>query len=82
MSKLSKSQKKKKKEEFLKNYSSLIIEKYYPKAKLYPHFIKIEINGVECDYYPGAERLNRITNKTNQWHDLSHADFLNHLGIK
>lgn len=81
MKKLSKVQKRKKKEEFLESYASIIIEKYYPKAKLYPHFIKIEIDGVECDYYPGAERINRIKGKTNEWSDLSHKDFLAHLQI-
>jgi hypothetical protein len=75
MKKLSKLQKKIKKEEFIKTYSPSIIEKYYPNVKIFPHFIKIEIGGVECDYYPGAERINRITS-SNGWSDLNHQDFL------
>jgi hypothetical protein len=79
--KLSKQQKKIKKERFMADFGGDLVSKYYPKVKLFPHFIKIEIDGIECDYYPGAERLNRITNKTNEWSDLNHQDFLNHLVV-
>ena len=80
MTKISNHQKKIKKEEFMNNYSALLIEKFYPNIKIFQHFIKIDIDGVECHYYPGAERINRKW-CGNQWSDLNHADFLNLLQI-
>jgi len=64
---------------FLRNYSASIMEQYT--AKVYPHFIKIEIAGVECDYYPGAGKINRIINGRNEWSDLEPEDLLKHLNI-
>ena len=72
------------KEDFLKNYSGIIIAKLYPKAKVYAHFIKVEISGIEYDYYPGAQmknndgygRINNVTKLPNVWGDLSNKQFL------
>ena len=77
------------KEEFFKMYSAEILMR--SPAKFYHAHIKVEIDGVECDYYPGAQqkidrtkygRLNRIDGGTNNWSDLDHKDFLSLLKIE
>lgn len=72
------------KQEFFENYTAIIIERLFPDVKIFPHFIKVEVNGIEYDYYPGGEmklsegygRINNCTKIPNVWSDLSHKDFL------
>ena len=70
-------------EEFFKNYSDKIM--MATNVNYYDAHIKVWIDGVECDYYPGAPqkidqtkwgRLNRRTGGDNNWSDLDHKDFL------
>jgi hypothetical protein len=70
------------KEEFFEDFSSLIIEKYYPDVKMFAHHLKIKLNGVEYDYYPGAERICKKVNGVYKWRDLTISEFLNKLQIK
>lgn len=76
---MTKKEKRERKDQFMKNYAAEILIKY--PAVVYPHFIKIEISGVECDYYPGAGRLNRIINGKNNWSDVEPEDLLKFLKI-
>jgi hypothetical protein len=71
------------KEEFFEEYSSIIIAKYYPKVKMFQHHIKIEINGIEFDYYPGGQRLCKIeSGRYNKYVDFTIKEFLDMLQIK
>ena len=80
--KLTKLQKKIKKEQFFEEYSMAILSKYGTKVEFHQHFIKIKMGGVVCDYYPGGERLNKIVNNGYDWSDLSNEEFLKMIGIK
>lgn len=75
-----KKQKSIQKTQFLETYSDLIIKKHYPNVKIYPNFLKVIIDGVEWDYYPGAERGFRV--HTKSWFDISIPEFLKMLNIK
>lgn len=68
---MTKKEKRLKKENFMRQYSLSLIERY--NAIIYPHFVKISLNGVVYDYYPGACKINEI-DKLN-WQDLSHEEF-------
>jgi len=76
---MTKKQKRIRKEEFIKEHSMALVQNF--NCKIYQHHLKIEIKGVECDYYPGAGRLNRIINGKYEWSDLEPDDFLKLIGL-
>lgn len=71
---MSKKENKLKKDLFFKNHSIFLLEKG---AKIYPHFVKLVVRDDHYDYYPGAEKLNKISpGQKNHWVDLSNDEFI------
>jgi hypothetical protein len=78
---MTKAQMRKRKEWFLQTYSVKIMEKY--NARVYPHFIKIDIAGQEYDYYPGKGSLNKVLGpRSNQWSSIEPEEFLKLINIQ
>lgn len=82
MKKLTQREKNIRKEEFFKEWSYELI-KLTPTPKFYNHFIKVEIAGIEYDYYPGPGSLNNVIVKGSAaWtFNVSHEDFLKLVGL-
>lgn len=80
MKKLTKKQKAERKERFKEDYGMKIYDKY--RSSTHEHFIKLNVNGFEMDYYPGAGRLNTIINGRNNWSDIEPDDFLDFIGVE
>lgn len=76
---MTKKQKQLRKVQFFEDYSAIILQNF--NCKFYKHHLKIDIKGFECDYYPGAGRLNRIVDGKNEWHDMEPDVFLKTIGI-
>lgn len=78
--KLNKTQKRARKIQFFNNYRKEL-SSLKPRAIFYQNFIKIQISGVTCDYYPGAGRIMKMNNGYRKWSDLEPEYFLKLVGI-
>lgn len=82
--KLSKRQAASRKKEFFIDYSASILEAFGTSVKFYEHFIKIDLAGVEYDYYPGKGSLIKVSNIgywLNEQSDVEPEDFLKMIDI-
>ena len=82
--KLTKRQKAIRKKTFFEDYSADILQKY-PTTRFYEHFMKIDISGVEYDFYPGGGSILKVPQNrkptSEDWKDLEPEAFLDIIKI-